>query len=114
MSSARPAVLAYVSAPGSAFAREMAAAFEEEGVPLITEPATGTAYELAERAAALSSLGHGIGVDSDALVLALAVRPRLPYLELPTRDARAFGHAVARLVAGRPIQLSDPSPGIRG
>ena len=44
--------------------RELAAGFEEEGVPLRVEREPGEAAELAQLAAARSPLGVGIGADS--------------------------------------------------
>jgi len=101
----RPAVVALVSGTTMTSMRELAAGFEEEAVPLVVETGVGTSQELAGRAAALSALGHGIGADRTGLVLALAVRPELPYLTAPLAEARPFGHAAARLVARRPVRL---------
>jgi hypothetical protein len=106
MSSAVPIVLALLPDPRSAEACALAAAFEEEGVPLVIEAAAGPRLELARRAAAAASLGHGVGADDDALALVLAAHPGAAYLEAPIADARAFGHAAARLVSRRPLRSS--------
>jgi hypothetical protein len=83
--------------------RGLAAGFEEEGVPLRLEPSSGEAFALAREAARLSPLGLGIGADAARLVLVLAAAPGRPYLTETPREARAFGHAAARLAAGRPL-----------
>ena len=107
MSVAVPAVIALLLDPSSQPAVELAAGFEEEGVPLVLHAGTGAPSDLARRAAELSALGHGIGADRHVIALTLAVRPRTPYLEAPASQARAFGHAAARLVAGRPLRLGS-------
>jgi hypothetical protein len=89
--------------------KELAAGFEEEGVPLRCEPGSGEPLVLAREAARRSPLGLGIGGDARLLVLALAAAPSRPYLEASSADARRFGHAAARVAAHRP--LPDDVPG---
>ena len=83
--------------------RDLAAGFEEEGVPLLGERAPGDAASLARRAAGRSSLGIGIGADAGSLALVLSALPGRAYLEGAPDEARAFGHAAARLAARRPL-----------
>lgn len=94
-------VLALLDA--SAPLAELSAGFEEEGVPLVTEPGRGSREALAHDAAARSPLGLGIGGDAGGLVLALASWRGRPYLEAAPAEARAFGHAAARVAARRPL-----------
>jgi hypothetical protein len=103
------AVVALLDDPVAA--REVAAGFEEEGVPLLVELRPGKALELAREAARASSLGLGIGGSFGRLVLALAAAPGKPYLDGTAPEARAFGHAAARLAAGRPLGVSSGRPG---
>jgi hypothetical protein len=84
-------------------ARDIAASFEEEGVPLTTEEATGLPLELARGAARRSSFGIGVGGADGHLVAVLAASPGRPYLEATARDARDFGRDVARVIARRPL-----------
>ena len=86
-----------------AAARDLAAGFEEEGVPLEVADAVGDALTLACEAARRSSLGLGVGGDAERLVLALGAVPARPYLEETLTRARAFGHAAARVAARRPL-----------
>jgi hypothetical protein len=88
---------------GDGLTRELAAGFEEEGVPLTVEARWGEAFALAREAARRSPLGLGVGADSDGLVLVLAAAPGSPYLSARAAEARGFGHAAARLAAGRPL-----------
>jgi hypothetical protein len=83
--------------------RELAAGFEEEGVPLAIEPASGVPLALAREAARRSPAGIGVGASHGELVAVLAASPARPYLAVPESDARWFGHAVARIVARRPL-----------
>ncbi len=94
-------VVALVDAGGDE--RDLVAGFEEEGVPLRVEREPGEAAELAQLAAARSPLGVGIGADSELLELALAALPGRSYLVGTPSEARAFGHAAARLTARRPL-----------
>jgi hypothetical protein len=96
-----PLVLALLSdvAPSAA----LAAGFEEEGVPLAVELASGSPEALAREAAGRAVLGIGVGGDGESLVLALAGGPA-PYIEASAADARAFGHDVARVAARRPLR----------
>jgi hypothetical protein len=96
-----PAVTALLASPEPGAA--LAAGFEEEGVPLTLEPATGEALGLAREAARESALGLGIGGDSRRLVLVLAAAPARAYLDAPTGQARSFGHQAARIAARRPV-----------
>lgn len=89
--------------------RDVAASFEEEGVPLLVEEEAGEPEALARRAAARSPLGLGVGADGTQLVLVLAAAPGVPYLRSPAADARAFGRAAARVAARRPIGRLDVS-----
>jgi hypothetical protein len=86
-----------------ALERNLAAGFEEEGVPLHCELASGDAATLARAAAGDADLGLGIGGDAHRLVLVLAAAPGRPYLEAPTERARAFARAAARVAARRPV-----------
>ena len=97
-----PLVLALLSE--SAPRAEIAAGFEEEGVPLAVEPASGAPDALAQEAARRAVLGVGVGGDGDRLVLALAGGPARPYLVAPASEARSFGHDAARIVARRPLR----------
>jgi hypothetical protein len=98
-------VLALLS--DAAPAAALAAGFEEEGVPLAIETARGSPAHLAREASKRSAVGIGVGGDADTLVLAVAGRP---YLEAPTPEARAFGHAAARVVARRPLGVDSRQP----
>jgi hypothetical protein len=94
-------VVARLSAPAPA--RDLAAGFEEEGVPLVVEHAAGEALELARVAARRSRSGVGVGGDESRLVVVLAAAPGCPYLEAGSGSARALGAAAARLIARRPL-----------
>lgn len=96
-----PLVLALISDPGTG--AQLAAGFEEEGVPVAVEAAEGAADVLARAAAKRALLGIGIGGDGERLALVLAGAPRVPYLEAPAGAARAFGHDAARIAARRPL-----------
>jgi hypothetical protein len=110
-------VLALLDDP--AVARDIAASFEEEGVPLVTEEATGLPLELARDAARRSAFGIGVGGTDGHLVAVLAACPGRPYLEASARDAREFGRDVARVLARRPLArgmgrgggVARPAPG---
>jgi hypothetical protein len=97
-----PLVLALLSqaAPGAA----IAAAFEEERVPLAVEPASGAPEALAREAAKRTVLGIGLGGNGERLALALAGGPARPYLLAPASEARPFGHDAARIAARRPLR----------
>lgn len=97
----RPAVVALLADPGCE--PRLAAAFEEEGVPLRCERPPGERLALAREAARRSPLGLGIGADAGGLALVLAAAPGRAYLEAPAEGARAFGHAAARVAARRPL-----------
>ena len=86
-----------------ALERDLAAGFEEEGVPLRCEQARGDAEALARAAARDADLGLGIGGDAGRLVLVLAAAPGRPYLEAPPDRARTFARAAARVAARRPV-----------
>jgi hypothetical protein len=96
-----PLVLALMSDPGTG--AQVAAGFEEEGVPVTVQAAEGAADALARAAAKRALLGIGIGGDGGRLALVLAGAPREPYLEAPASAARAFGHDAARIAARRPL-----------
>jgi hypothetical protein len=83
--------------------RGLAAGFEEEGVPLTCELAPGEAAALAREAVTRSALGLGVGGDAERLVLVLAGSAGQAYLQGDVLDARAFGHAAARVAARRPL-----------
>jgi hypothetical protein len=87
-----PLVLALVS--DVAVGNELAAGFEEEGVPVTVVAAEGTPRTLARAAANRALLGIGIGGDRERLVLMLA-----------GASARSFGHNAARIAARRPLSL---------
>jgi hypothetical protein len=99
-------VIVALLAPGEAeAARGLAAGCEEEGVPLEVRIAgdEGSALALARTAARESALGLGAGCARGRLVLVLAAAPGRAYLEAPAADARAFGHAISRIAARRPL-----------
>ena len=103
-----PAIV--LSAP-AALANELAAAAagcEEEGVPSVTIDGTGTACELAREAARASSLGIGVGIDSERACLALAAGAET-YLAGPLGEARLIGQNAARIATRRPL-LIGPRP----
>lgn len=93
-------------APGDAAAADgLAAGCEEEGVPLdlrIVEEGSD-ALALARAGARGSPFGLGAGGAGGRLVLVLAAAPARPYLEASAADARAFGHAISRIAARRPL-----------
>ena len=98
-----PAVVLCATPAGGAAARAVAASFEEEGVPVRIEPvASGTARELARRAARGAPLGLGVGSADDGLAAVLTAAPGAVYLEAAD-GARAFGRAAARVVSRRPL-----------
>jgi hypothetical protein len=88
-------------------ARQLAAGFEEEGIPLATEHSSGDALDLAREAARRTPLGLGIGGAAGRLVAVLAAAPGRPYLEAEAVDARRFGHDTARIVARRPLARGE-------
>ena len=79
--------------------RLVAAAFEEEAVPLyvLSEPISARA------AAVRSPLGIGRGLDGATLVVALSTGDTGAYLQGPVGNARLLGRAAARLAARRPL-----------
>jgi hypothetical protein len=88
-------------------ARDVAAAFEEEGVPLLVEDADGEPLALAREAARRSPFGLGIGGAGGRLVAVLAAAPGRAYLEARAGEARRFGHDAARIVARRPLTSGE-------
>ena len=94
-------VLALLADPAAE--RDLAAGFEEEGVPLSCEAAAGDVLTLAREAARRSALGLGVGGDAERLLLVLAAAPGRPYLDGVPGSARAFGKAAARIAARRPL-----------
>lgn len=96
-----------------AIERELAAGFEEEGVPTVIERGDGNALELARAAARASALGLGVGGDGERIVLVLAASPARPYLEADVTATRAFGQAVARVAACRPVTMPLSKAGAR-
>lgn len=73
-------------------------------MPLAAEPVgREDALTLAREAARRSALGLGIGGNAEWLVLVLSASPGRPYLEFAVAQARAFGHAAARVAARRPL-----------
>jgi len=88
--------------------RELAAGFEEEGVPLRCERVPGESEALARDAARAAELGLGIGGDAHRLVFVLAAAPGRAYLEAPSEHARAFAQAAARVAARRPVGSALP------
>ncbi len=79
--------------------RLVAAAFEEEAVPLQI-----LAESISARAAAVRSpLGIGLAVDGAEIVVALSTGTDGAYLKGPVGDARLIGRAAARLAARRPL-----------
>ena len=79
--------------------RLVAAAFEEEAVPLqiLAEPISARA------AAVRSPLGIGLAVEGAELVVALSTGTDDAYLHGPVGDARLLGRAAARLAVRRPL-----------
>lgn len=79
--------------------RLVAAAFEEEAVPLhvLSEAISARA------AAGRSPLGIGLGLDGGTLVVALSTGAAGAYFQGPVGDARRLGRAAARLAARRPL-----------
>jgi hypothetical protein len=76
--------------------RAVAAAFEEEAVPLSVVPPTSA------RAAALQSpLGIGLAAYEATLAIALSTGPDAPYVI--GDDPRGMGRIAARLAARRPL-----------
>lgn len=76
--------------------RQVAAAFEEEGVPLSVVAA------MTPRAAAKRSpLGIGLAPHAGSLAIALATGPDSPYVI--GDDPRRMGRIAARLAARRPL-----------
>jgi len=106
-----PLILALVC--DAATGAELAAGFEEEGVPVTVLAAEGSPDGLAREAAGRAVLGLGIGGDRDRLTLALAGMPGRAYLEGPSALARSFGRDAARIAARRPLADSWPSPTFR-
>jgi hypothetical protein len=96
------AVVALLADP--ALTPPLAAGFEEEGVPLVSETVAGEALVLARAAAGRSPLGLGIGGDGSRLALVLAAAPARAYLEARATDARAFAQDAARIAARRPLR----------
>ncbi len=92
-----PAVMLACDQPATI--RAVAAAFEEEGVPLMIIPATGY-----REAATRSPLGIGIACVDGRIALGLSTGPDVPYLI--DDDARMIGHYAARLAARRPLGLA--------
>ncbi|HXO08216.1 MAG TPA: glycerol dehydratase reactivase beta/small subunit family protein [Solirubrobacteraceae bacterium] len=98
-----PLVLALVC--DAVVGAELAAGFEEEGVPVTVAIARGAPLILAREAAKTAALGIGIGADGARLVLVLAASPAAPYLEADAGRARLFGSNAARIAAHRPLAL---------
>lgn len=93
---------------GGADERELAAGFEEEGVPLrVGRAPGGRRLGLAREAAQRSPLGIGVGGDGGGFVLVLSAASAYPYLEARPEAARAFGHAAARVAARRPLSVES-------
>jgi hypothetical protein len=79
--------------------RAVAAAFEEEAVPL------SVVTPISARAAALRSpLGIGIALHDGALAIALSTGPDVPYVI--GDDPRRMGRFAARLAARRPLGVT--------
>jgi hypothetical protein len=100
----------HVLLSGRAHDRELAAGFEEEGVPAAIEAGDGDALSLARAAARASELGLGVGADRERIVLVLAAAPARPYLEAEAAAARTFGQAVARVASRRPLSPIPTPP----
>lgn len=92
-----PAVVLASADPG--VLRGVAAAFEEEGVPLLV-----AAPSTAREAAIASPLAIGIAACADGLAIALATGPDRPYVI--GDDPRAVGRIAARLAARRPLGIA--------
>jgi len=89
-----PAVV--LAADDPATIRSVAAAFEEEGVPLSVVPPTS-----GREAARCSPLGIGIACHDEGLAIVLATGPDAPYVI--GDDPRRMGRIAARLAARRPL-----------
>ncbi len=110
MSPSQPLVVALVT--DGATAASLAAAFEEEGVPLTvaaadeaaSAPAHGSVEALAREASGRALLGIGIGGNGERLALVLAGAAGRAYLTAPAAAARSFGCDAARIAARRPLR----------
>lgn len=91
-----PAVVLACDDP--AVIRDVQAAFEEEGVPLLI-----AAPSSARAAAIASPLAIGIAPHGDGLAIGLATGPDEPYLI--GDDPRTMGRLAARLAARRPLGI---------
>lgn len=91
--------------------RELCAGIEEEGVPFAVVSTGPGLHEAAARAAEMSSLGVGVAVAVDHIVIAHArLLPERHVAEghRPTKDqARLFGHDAARIVVGSPLKSTE-------
>lgn len=89
--------------------REICAGLEEEGVPFITEFCSENldATELAVRAAFLSPLQVGVGVDRQGrgALHHEKLTQSAPYIAENGGNGRALGKNAARLVKGLPLIL---------
>lgn len=110
-----PTVVVLCAAP-TASAREVLAGIEEEGVPHSVHTVDGDgqdAVTLAHRAARLSPLDVGVGVDEHGRVCVHHTKlPAASPVELSTRapgEARRLGHNAARVVVGIPLK-PPPDP----
>jgi hypothetical protein len=92
-----PAVI--LAADDPAAIRAVAAAFEEEGVPLSVVPPN-----TARAAALLSPLGIGVAPHGDEFAIALSTGPDVPYVV--GDDPRQVGHIAARIAARRPLGVA--------
>ena len=89
-----------------ALVADVAASFEEEGVPVTVELVEGDAVALGRRAARAAASGIGIGGDGTRLVVTLAAASGTPYISAPAREARRLGTCAARLVRRVPLPFS--------
>ncbi len=106
-----PAILVISCGAGSV-EHEVLAGVEEEGVPAVLERRVGNgdAHALARVAAADSSLGVGVGIDSHGGVSVAHEKLTGPTDGLfgGAESARNLGHNAARMVVGIPLRLVVP------
>ncbi len=81
---------------------------EEEGLPFSLEEKTGTAKELAYKAAEASHLGVGLGISDDIALQYIKLKEDEPLFLIPAGDDELFqrniGANAARLVKRMPFK----------
>ncbi|WP_020494557.1 glycerol dehydratase reactivase beta/small subunit family protein [Sciscionella marina] len=105
----RPAVLVWQHDAPAECLRQLTAGLEEEGVPFLVESHRGAAAELAEGAAAASTVDIGIGVDAHGRICAQHAKltGRVPLAPETAEHARLLGHNAARLAVGIPLKRKE-------